>query len=288
MLKTSILMLSLFAAGATATGCGAATFRADGFHPKGEKYSIRYGEAPIGEPSPSAILGADWDAINLFAKRGDWESKASDEYWEWAEYDTTGDGLGDRRVRERVYGLQLKHRVTGARIWISTIPLRADDAQTDLGVLLRRFSDELSRGVQIHRARFKGRDEVQETRVSTVEKRYAAKTLGERACGVSGQVAHSADIEIANVDQLEIDRSAARTRAHLVFVRPPYSRTRKDPLGRIGKRRTESLSSMSSRTSPKTARSRSIRATSSDSSRASIFAIPSSTPSSRIGARCPP
>ena len=214
-------------AAAAASGCGAAAFQADGFHPQGENYSIRYRQAPVGKPGPDAILGRDWRAVNLYANHGKWDVKQSDEYWEWVEYDTTGDGVGDKRIRERVYGLELKHRVSGARIWISTVPLPADDAQTDLGVLLRRFSSELSRGVQLHRARFKGQDGAKETHRSTVETRYAARTLGERACSVSGQVAHSADIEIANVDQLEIDPTAARKRAHIVFVRPPYDRTLK-------------------------------------------------------------
>ncbi len=165
-------------------------------------------------------LGAHWrvDNFSLEPSRAGnkYGPKQGSPYWVMRSYDLNDDGEFDTKQREEFYDLLLEHNEKDAELWVRTVPMSSHDKDKDLSVLAERYVEAVA-GAGSVVVQFGN-----EGQVGSIERRFASRVLGTRACTHSGRVAHRVDFEVANVDQLQLSDSARWVRGSLVLVRTGY------------------------------------------------------------------
>lgn len=167
-----------------------------------------------------AIMPADWRLDNFHLANGAYKPKTTAEYRSRYELDQDDDGRADDTVRASRYDLRFTNRRYSGEIWLRTIPLSASEAELELPVVLRRYVEGIAgNGFTVTQISTPtGR-----VAVTVEERRFAARVLDYTPVTVHGVEALVATIEVANVDQLQLDPNARGERARLVFVRAPFT-----------------------------------------------------------------
>lgn len=116
-----------------------------------------------------------------------------------------------RVERQRQLDFKLRHTRDNGIMWIQVLELKEEYLEMDPGVLTRNYVENLAGGhwwVRLDGTRVRGRDV-----------RWATSLLDEHPALVAGQPAHLALIDVANVDQLQLDADARAARAVVALIR---------------------------------------------------------------------
>jgi hypothetical protein len=162
-------------------------------------------------PQTDDLMGADWIVDNFYQKDGRWRPKETAEYRDELRFDTDGDGKTDVNLKLPSYDLRFLHKRRSSEIWLSSVPLSSEYAQTDLRVLAKRYVDAAAGGYATIRL------------FSAGEKRYSTRMVGSVETSVAGHPALEFTFEVANVDQLELSKTSRLRLVRIVLVRPGFA-----------------------------------------------------------------
>lgn len=214
-MKSFVSAVFVGALGAAALGmvaCGPpATLAFDGYGYKHQAYGYR-----LLNQSPDKLLSPEWELDNLYVTpTKKLEQKHSPDYVSTYSFDMDGDGDEDREEEGFLYDLRFKHKQRDALIWLRTLPISTDLREKDLRVLVQRYIDEVSGA---------GFEAVQLTRGSIVirEKRYAANVISRGSFTLAKQEAFESTFDVANVDEVQINPNARKTRVRIALIRTPF------------------------------------------------------------------
>ncbi len=121
-----------------------------------------------------------------------------------------------RIERHAKHDLLLKHLRHNGQLWIQVVKLDEEHLEMPPGVLARNFVENLAGGswsIRLDGRRFVGR-----------EVRWASYLVDEQSSQVDGQPAHIVLVDVANVDQLQMDENARSARAAVALIRGPVFR----------------------------------------------------------------
>jgi len=208
-----LVVAAITTVGACASTLPLGTVTARGFDHASFPYRVMSG-------SGGAIMPADWRLDNFHLTNGAYVPKTTAEYRSRYELDHDDDGRADDTVRASRYDLRFTNRRYSGEIWLRTIPLGAADAELELPVLLRRYVEGIA-GSGFTVTQISG--PTGHVALTVAERRFAARVLDYAPVTVQGVEALVATIEVANVDQLQLDPNARGERARLVFVRAPFT-----------------------------------------------------------------
>jgi len=161
-------------------------------------------------------MSASWKLDNLYKDRaGKLKPKKVPEYLTEFDLDVDGDGDTDSIKNEFLFDLRFKHLSRDATIWLRTFPISDDLRNKDLRVLVQRYVDEVSGA---------GFEAVQLGPQTTIlrEKRFAAQTLSRGQLTIARQPAYETTFDVANVDEVAINKAARKTRVRIALVRTPF------------------------------------------------------------------
>ena len=213
--------------GACASTLALGTVTARGFDHASFPYRVMSGPG-------GAIMPGDWRLDNFHLANGAYKPKTTSEYRSRYELDHDDDGRADDTVRASRYDLRFINRRYSGEIWLRTIPLGAATAELELPVVLRRYVEGIANNgftvTQISTP-------MGQVSVAVAERRFAARILDYAPVTVHGVEALVATIEVANVDQLQLDPNARGERARLVFVRAPFTLDRPRNGGEVARYR---------------------------------------------------
>jgi len=212
-LVSAVLLAALGAAALGMVACGPpATWAFDGHGYKHQTYGYR-----LLNQGQGSLLSSEWELDNLYeTPTKKLEQKHSPDYVATYSFDMDGDGETDRREQGFLYDLRFKHKHRDALIWLRTLPISADLREKDLRVLVQRYIDEVSGA---------GFEAVQLTRGSIVirEKRYAANVISRGSFTVAKHEAFESTFDVANVDEVQINPNARKTRVRIALIRTPFN-----------------------------------------------------------------
>jgi len=103
-----------------------------------------------------------------------------------------------------------------ATIWLRTFPISDDLRNKDLRVLVQRYVDEVS-GAGFEAVQLGPRTKI------LAEKRFAAQTLSRGQLTIAGQPAYETSFDVANVDEVAINKTARKTRVRIALIRTPFA-----------------------------------------------------------------
>jgi hypothetical protein len=190
-----ILTLLLFS-GCASAGLG---FTDTGFVGKG--YSISYVET-----ATYSIVPPDWDLDNYFYNRQGKPHREKDQgiYRDTMDWvDVTG---RSERVEYVIYDLKWRHG-NGSTFAVCTVAVPPRHSNLRLSAFAEEWANEYS-GMQFS---FKKGE----------AHRTASKIVETKARQVGGRAAREVTFDVVDVDQLQLDASAPRTRVRAVFVQAP-------------------------------------------------------------------
>lgn len=202
------LALSVVAGGLCGCGGGLRSGRLD---PSGFVHQhYEYGIAPLADGS---LLGS-WQVQNFQPEGGRrfGVSKVGPDWIYRPLVDLDGNGTPEEAAEEPIFDLFLQNPSDAGEIWVRTLPLGSVRARTDLRVLARMYADAIA-GAGLRAIR------VSPDHVEVVERRFATRQIGARRGLIDGREAYEMTIEVANVDQLELDRTARWVRARILIIR---------------------------------------------------------------------
>jgi hypothetical protein len=174
----------------------------------------RYGYRLLAESGD--LMGPSWKLDNLYKDpSGKLKPKKVPEYLTQFDLDVDGDGDTDSIKDEFLFDLRFKHLQRDATIWLRTFPISDDLRGKDLRVLVQRYVDEVSGA---------GFEAVQLGPQTTIlrEKRFAAQAINRGQLTIAGQPAYETTFDVANVDEVAINKTARKTRVRIVLVRTPF------------------------------------------------------------------
>ncbi len=142
MSRLALVVLSLVSLSAAACGGSAGTVvRDDGVHHSMYPYRVAYTDT-----ARFRFVSDDWAVENyrLDASGRPVDMKSGNAYVATMEVDVTGDGVPDKLGEFPRYDLRLEHRRTGALIYLRSLPLERNQADTDLEVLAHNIVEDLA------------------------------------------------------------------------------------------------------------------------------------------------
>jgi hypothetical protein len=116
--------------------------------------------------------------------------------------------------------LRYDHASSGATIWVRVLPLMQREANLSLKVVAERWANTVSGTVFDYT--FSGPEGA---------KRLGSKILATGGVTVAGQPAHQVVFDVVNLDQLQADPNAPRTRVQAYFVAAPVTKDMFSPGG---------------------------------------------------------
>lgn len=121
-----------------------------------------------------------------------------------------------RQASTTIYDLDLSHS-TNAAIWVRVIPIPQHLRRKQLDVLSENYVNNLTGSVET--GYFSDRPPT---------RRVATKIIESEAIGLLGSRAHIVRFDMVDLDQLELDENAPRTRAEIVLVKTRFRKAIKD------------------------------------------------------------
>lgn len=182
-------------------------FDSTGFRSTQNHYRVPYAAGS------KSLLGPDWRVANFkFDDRGNpVEMFEKGDYRGELEW-TTADGE-TVRVTATIYDLLLSHS-SNAAIWLRVLPVPHELLSKDVQVLAENYVNNLSGaadtgyfGKQVH------------------TRRVATKIVASEPISLLGRPAHAVTFEVVDLDQLEMDPNAPRTRAEIVLAQTNFVKT---------------------------------------------------------------
>jgi hypothetical protein len=172
-----------------------------------EKYSLTV------KPTPDLqILPSDWRLDNLYGP--DHKPKVTAEYMTTYEFDVDGDGKYETKKDDYAFELRFENVKNSGIIWLRMVPISDTDSQKLPRVLIRDYIEAIAQtGYEV--SVISGN-----VRISA-QKRFATETLSETEGTLAGAPAHAFTLNVANVDQVQLEKAARSNRVKLVLARPP-------------------------------------------------------------------
>lgn len=128
-------------------------------------------------------------------------------------FDSDEDGTIDFGAELPLADVAWVHSSDSSSIWVRTIPIADRYAQMDTKALLLDYIDRIA-GSGVTLAKYDGKVVAEASRFGTKLTSSSAATLGDAP-------AHSAELEVVNLDQLEADQSTSRRHVKLVLAHSP-------------------------------------------------------------------
>lgn len=178
----------------------------------------RHGKYDYGVSSVKGgqLLPRGWQLDNFSRDRnGHMRPKDGGVYSTTYLLDANADGAYEEEYTDYTYDLRFVHLEHDGVIFLRTIPVSSDMQRKKLPVLMGRYVDRLA-GAKYDVASLPDGSSVME------EKRYAAKVVTTSPSTLAGLEAFSATLDIANLDQLEVDPDARSLRLQVVFLHTPF------------------------------------------------------------------
>ena len=144
------------------------------------------------------------------------------DYWLDVDGDGTYENIGKK---EFAYELRFTHRRHDGRVFLRTIPLSPQYAEKKLNVLLNRYVEQVA-GTGYEVVVFGKNEYVQEKRYGVAVKDVQDSKLGRTKAIV-------AKLEVANLDQIEIDPKARKDQVVLVVAHTNFAYTSKGRRGQL-------------------------------------------------------
>jgi hypothetical protein len=190
----------------TATGCATTgSFTDTGFVGANHAYTVAYLDA-----SARRLVPPDWILENFTEDSRGRPDVMKTEGAYTAKVDWTWDDGSSSKVRFVIHDLRFGHRNSDGNLWVRALPIPPDLEHKSLKVLAERWVNNLNGTVY------------EFTFGASVEaKRVATKLLESKASVVSTRPAHTVVFDLVNLDQLQLDANAPRTRVRAIFVAAP-------------------------------------------------------------------
>lgn len=190
------------------TGCAkGAHFREDAFYHDTFPYRVMNAEAGALRPTEA------WRIRNYqLGKHGEPLKPKRGGEVEF-RFDTDNDGTFESKRRLPRYDVLLTHRNDDGQIWVRTVPLSAENSETDLAILARRFVEAVAGEGSLTVT-------LQDGASATAGARLATRVLDAHKGRLDDIEAYEVIFEIANVDQLKLDPNSRWQRVRLIFSRP--------------------------------------------------------------------
>jgi hypothetical protein len=207
------LLLAALLLGAACTPQLGGALRPDGYHHNLFPMHMR----SINNQSQQ-FVSLDWRLDNFKMGTEGWEQKLGPGYANEAIIDLSGDTTADTPARSTTqvpaFDVLLKHRRTGAQMWMRTELLPVTYRERTLETLVAEYAERLSGtafiGVSVYPYSV------------GVTRAYATKVVSSNPTKVGDRDAHEAVIEVANLDQLRLDPQSRAAIMHVVFVETGY------------------------------------------------------------------
>ncbi len=187
----------------TLTACTPSSFGPSGYTHPSEQYRI--------VASSPTLLGSDWI---LDSHHGDdvddLELKTGPAYEVTYHLDANGDGENDFENELPLYDLYWAHSADSSSIWMRSIPIPDRYFRKDPKILLLNYVERIA-GSGFAFATY-------DDEVVAKAQRYGTKIVSSAPARLGQQPAHTVEIEVVNLDQLELDASTPRHRARLVLA----------------------------------------------------------------------
>ncbi len=175
-----------------------------------EQLSAQY-RVPYALPGRVAFVGPNWRVDNFQQPYSISKLKTGSLYRYDAHLDVDGDGDLETIEDLPLYDLRLISTRDNGVIWLRSIPVTNDTYRLGVRALLERYVNSIS-GAGYARASM-GRQGSMST-----ERRYAARVVSSEPITVGGRAAAAALLEVANVDQLQLDASSRIERVAVVIT----------------------------------------------------------------------
>ncbi len=159
------------------------------------------------------FISADWPIENFTP---DDSPKSGADYDTFRYVDVDDDDQDEQIERASYYDLRLEHRRNNGSIWVRTFPVSDVTNGKALTVLVQNYVENIAAagyftaGINDAGA------------VSVEERRFATRILDTEATSLDGQDAAAVLFDVANVNQLQISRSARSARALVFISRTPF------------------------------------------------------------------
>lgn len=123
--------------------------------------------------------------------------------WEWKDGSV-------QMVETKTYELLFEH-TTNATIWVRLLPLPVFAGNKQTRVLAENYVNELAQDIQ-----------TESFRAVVAERHISTKLLSSEPTRAVGHPAHRVQFEVVNLNQLQHDADAPRTKVEMVFVSAPF------------------------------------------------------------------
>jgi hypothetical protein len=205
-----------------AWGCATtASFKEDAFHGEKSQYKVRYLDA-----GKQSLLPAQWRLMNFsvdskgrpeFMLRGDaYRSKIKVET-------ENGTGLLGEII---THDLKFSHAQSEGFLWLRVLPLPNRIVHKSLKVVAQEWANGLT-GTALDFSFGSGSAPSKNVSVGVDSQRVATTILTSQPREIAGHKAHEVLFDMVNMDQLEMNPNAPRTRVRAVFIQAPV--TKKTP-----------------------------------------------------------
>lgn len=175
------------------------------------EYHYQLAAEPQGQLMPEG-----WKIDNYFEKAGRLQPKDAPDYAIEYDLDRDGDGEFETRVKELRYDLRFRHSVHDGVVFLRTVPMSADLQSKKLSVLMERYVEGIAGA---------GYEVVQfyPGKTIVIEKRYAAAVVDKAPAKIAGLDAYVVTLDVANIDQLQVDANARSERVQLVLAHTNFT-----------------------------------------------------------------
>jgi hypothetical protein len=209
-----ISLFCLCSLAVSSVGCvTSGAFDKAGFIGRDSAYRVAYVE-----PGKRLLLPADWLLENFEkdAEGGPAQMKTEGIYATKVDW-TCADG--STSVAEFItHDLKFSHKSSDASLWVRALPIPLNMRERALKVLAENWVKGLNGTVYDF------------TFGASVDaKRIATKMVESKETTVSGQPAHEVLFDLVNLDQLELDPNAPRTRVRALFISAPLKKALRAP-----------------------------------------------------------
>jgi hypothetical protein len=186
-------------------------FRDDGYYQDVRIYRMaRDRDTGFSPTSQWYVENYQVDSSGEFVRR-----KVGPAYQHTFYVDADGDGQLETKVTLPRYDVSFRNRKNDGHIWVSTLPMSAEYAETELRVLALNYVDAVSGAGQLV-------IDLGDARAVARERRFATRVLEAAPGALDGTAAYDVTFEIANVDQLQLSPDSRWERARIIFVRPHF------------------------------------------------------------------
>ncbi len=194
-------------------GCGGTSLlevRRDSFHYPRYGYRVKFAKPPS-----RWVVSNAWLIDNMHAdESGKIVLNKGKQYYGYALIDRDGDGKYEKE-RAYFFDLKLKHRTSGAVIWVQTHELSHKSTDLSLDRLLASYVSSLT-GTGFYA-------EANVFSISVVKQKRFAAVIRQRAKGSLGRHRTlSARVQIVNLDQRKVEPNHPGDSVHVTLLKIPY------------------------------------------------------------------